>query len=110
MHLWEITHTLDIILNSLAKLPTDRYVILSLSDSDKWSEQLQRIVPPTAINWKRLRSLSDIKHGKNQGVSPETEAWANSLLDENKHHILNQFNNVLFKYDISPNIQNDLII
>ncbi|MHA2401369.1 MAG: hypothetical protein ACXADH_00140 [Candidatus Kariarchaeaceae archaeon] len=110
MHLWEVTHTLDIILNSLAKLPTDRYVILSLPDSNKWSEQLQKIVPPTAIDWKRLRSLSGIKHGKNQGVSPETEAWVNSLLDDNKHHILNQFNNVLSKYDISPNIQTDLII
>ena len=83
---------------------------MSLSDSNKWSEQLQKIVPPTAIDWRRLKSLSNIKHGKNQGVSPETEAWVDNLLDENKHHILNQFNCVLSKYDINTNMQNDLII
>ena len=102
MHLGEIIITLDKTLESLGKLPKNRYVILHLSKTEEWSRQLQHIIPPQAIKWSKFDSLMSKKFGANQGLSQRSQDWVRQITEDNKFKIKTAYNNILDKHGIQP--------
>tara|TARA_R110000751_G_scaffold41702_6_gene97606 strand:+ start:56 stop:1747 length:1692 start_codon:yes stop_codon:yes gene_type:complete len=106
LHLYEITLCLETILKQFESIPENRKLILSLENADQWCEQLQKIIPPDAMDWSKISKYQNRKYGANQGLDEKSKHWIEKMLNIKKNEINHKFYNILHKY----NINSDLII
>lgn len=103
LHLWEITTTIDIILQQLRSLSSDRYQIIWLDNTDTITAQIMLLLNNNYVNQQRLKNFSRIKFGEHLTPRKETYDWVYSYVKEHYLTIFDVVGRTLHKYGIPPN-------
>lgn len=101
LHLWEISETLNYILDSLNKLSRDRYQIILLDSIQTSYTQILKLTNNTMLNHKKLKSLSKIAFGKHLDFKREqTTQWIDEYTSQHRNKIFNTICEIFRKYRV----------
>lgn len=103
LHLFEITETIRVVMDQLKSINKNNYEIIWLENINNDLTKIERLIP-NEIYWHNANRIKSTKFGACMNLhSKETEAWVDSIIDDNTDLILDRFYDTILKYNIGFN-------